>query len=96
MKFLLFDELGELTLTEWLLIAAALALIAALVLILARLRKRSGEAPSPAPAPAGRFSVRALVQGALCLSIAFVLSYVKLFSLPMGGAVTLCSMLPVV
>ena len=35
-----------------------------------------------------------LVYGALCVALSFALSYVKLFSMPMGGSVTLCSMLP--
>ena len=38
--------------------------------------------------------VRALTHGALCVSIAFVLSYIKLFSTP-AGSITLASMLPI-
>lgn len=94
MEFVLFEKLAELTLTEWLTIAAALVIIAALVFVLARQRKRRRESASPVPAR--HVSTRALVQGALCLAVAFVLSYIKLFSLPMGGTVTLCAMLPVV
>ena len=37
---------------------------------------------------------KSLVYGALCIALSFALSYVKLFSMPMGGSVTLCSMLP--
>lgn len=37
---------------------------------------------------------RALVYGALCMSLSFVLSYFKLFSMPLGGSITLFSMLP--
>jgi len=33
--------------------------------------------------------------GALCISIAFVLSYFRLFKMPQGGSVTLASMLPI-
>lgn len=40
--------------------------------------------------------IKKLVGSALLLAIAMVLSYVKLFSLPLGGSVTLCSMLFVV
>jgi thiamine transporter len=36
-----------------------------------------------------------LVYGALSITLAFVLSYFKLFSLPLGGTVTLLSMLPI-
>ncbi len=39
--------------------------------------------------------VRALTYGALCVSMSFVLSYIKLFSAPQGGSVTLASMLPI-
>ena len=39
-------------------------------------------------------NIRQLVYGALCVALSFALSFVKLFSMPMGGSVTLCSMLP--
>ncbi len=39
--------------------------------------------------------VRAMTHGALCVAAAFVLSYIKLISAPMGGSVTLASMLPI-
>lgn len=39
-------------------------------------------------------NVRSLVYGAAAMAMAFVLSYIKLFSMPAGGSVTLCSMLP--
>ena len=48
-----------------------------------------------APLARSPLGVRALVYGALCVALAFALSYVKLFSMPMGGSVTLCSMLPI-
>lgn len=93
MKFVLFEKLAELTPAEWGMIAAALLLAAALAYALARLAKRRREESG---APVRRIPARVLAQGALCLAIAFVLSYVKLFSMPLGGSVTLCSMLPVV
>ena len=37
-----------------------------------------------------------LANAALCLALAFVLSYIKLFDLPQGGAVTAASLLPIV
>ena len=40
----------------------------------------------------GRLSVKQLTVSALCLALAFVLSNVKLFKLPMGGSVTVFSM----
>lgn len=35
-----------------------------------------------------------LVHGALCIAMSFILSYIKLFSMPTGGSITLASMLP--
>lgn len=40
-----------------------------------------------------RISTRQTVFSAAALALAFLLSYVKLFSMPYGGSVTLCSML---
>ena len=42
----------------------------------------------------GKTDVRALTYGALCMAMSFVLSYIKLYSMPLGGSVTLASMLP--
>lgn len=94
MEFILFEKLAELSAKEWALLAAAAALSAALIVILAHMAKKRRRQRGAAPAK--RIPTRVLVQGALCLSVAFVLSYIKLFSLPMGGSVTLFSMLPVV
>ena len=38
------------------------------------------------------FSVKGLAVCGVCIAVAFVLSFVKLFSAPLGGSVTLCSM----
>jgi len=43
-----------------------------------------------------RENLRALVESALLVAIAFVLSYITLFRLPQGGSVTPLSMLPMV
>ncbi len=42
-----------------------------------------------------KVDVRALTYGAICVATSFVLSYIKLFSAPQGGSVTLASMLPI-
>lgn len=39
---------------------------------------------------------RILVEGALMIALATILSEVKIFSMPYGGDVTLCSMLPII
>lgn len=92
MKFVLFEKLAELSPSEWALLVGALLLAAALVFVLSRIARRTREEN----APASRASTRILVQGALCIAMAFVLSYIKLFSMPLGGSITLCSMLPIV
>ncbi|MDO5401935.1 MAG: energy-coupled thiamine transporter ThiT [Eubacteriales bacterium] len=40
-----------------------------------------------------KFNTKQLVFSAVSIAIAFALSYVKLFSMPWGGSITLCSML---
>ncbi len=43
-----------------------------------------------------KFSAKKLTFCAMCLALAFALSYVRLFKMPWGGAITLCSMLLVI
>ena len=38
------------------------------------------------------FSVKGLAVCGVCIALAYVLSFIKLFSAPLGGSVTLCSM----
>ena len=44
----------------------------------------------------GDYDAKALTYGAICVALAFALSYVKFFSLPQGGSVTFASMLPII
>lgn len=90
MQFKLFQKLASLEGLElWLLIAAAALFV---VLLIAVLRYRKTAALQPAASKQNR--TRTLVYGALMLTLSFVLSYFKLFSMPFGGSVTLVSMLP--
>ena len=90
MEFVLWEKLAGLEGKELVMLIAAAVVAAALIVLLVCLRKRSAE-----EAPGKRVDTRALVYGALCISLSFVLSYIKLFSMPMGGSLTLCSMLPI-
>lgn len=74
-------EFADVSLTGWIL-AGALAALAVVLLIIARGRSR--------------WTARMLANAALCLALAFVLSYIKLFDLPQGGAVTAASLLPII
>ena len=44
---------------------------------------------------ASHLKIRMLCEGAMMVALAQVLSYIKLFSMPMGGSITLFSMLPI-
>ena len=74
-------EFADVSLSGWVL-AGALAALGAVLLVIARGRVR--------------WTARMIANAALCLALAFVLSYIKLFDLPQGGAVTAASLLPIV
>lgn len=74
-------DFAKVSLTGWVL-AGALAALGVVLLVIAR-----GHI---------RWTARMLANAALCLALAFVLSYIKLFDLPQGGAVTAASLLPIV
>ncbi|MCH5156470.1 MAG: energy-coupled thiamine transporter ThiT [Clostridiales bacterium] len=42
------------------------------------------------------YDAKALTYGAICVALAYALSYIKFFSLPQGGSVTFASMLPII
>ena len=91
MRFQLFKKLARLEgLKLYLLFGAALLFATLLAIAIISAKKQRGAA-RPRPD-----KTRALVYGALCLSLSFVLSYFKLFSMPFGGSITLASMLPLV
>ena len=74
-------DFADVSLTGWVL-AGALVALGVVLLVIARGRVR--------------WTARMLANAALCLALAFVLSYIKLFDLPQGGAVTAASLLPIV
>lgn len=74
-------DFADVSVTGWVL-AGALAALGVVLLVIAR-----GHI---------RWTARMLANAALCLALAFVLSYIKLFDLPQGGAVTAASLLPIV
>lgn len=91
-EFVLIDEFHDVTLLGWILFAAAAVLAIALVVYL--VMRRKDQQPVVDAAPKKNNPTLMLVHGALCIAIAFVLSYIKLFSMPTGGSITLASMLP--
>ncbi|MBR6108531.1 MAG: energy-coupled thiamine transporter ThiT [Clostridia bacterium] len=90
-EFVLFEKLKKVDTKGWIMFGAALVLVTAMIVFLATRRK------SPVDQTAGTAKLSTtliLCQGALCIAMSFVLSYIKLFSMPAGGSVTLASMLP--
>lgn len=80
----MFKKLSSLEGAElWLLLGAVAAVAVLLFYVLKKKSSSTG------------ISTKMLVQGALCVALAFALSYFKLFSMPMGGSITLLSMLPI-
>ncbi len=82
-EFVLFEKLAKMTTRQWCFAAGAFVVAVGLLVYLAK-----------RPQKQGKTDVRALTYGALCMAMSFVLSYIKLWSMPLGGSVTLASMLP--
>jgi len=93
MEFKLFEKLGSLEGMELYLLLVAAAVFIALLVAAIRYRSKAGAAQAPEGAKPS--ATRALVYGAMSITLAFVLSYFKLFSMPFGGSITLLSMLPI-
>lgn len=86
----MFDDfdirLSEITLEVWI-ILGVMILLPILLLLFHRSRKKQG----------GRLlQTKVLVYGSLCVALAFLLSYIRLFRMPQGGSVTLAGMLPII
>lgn len=96
--FTLIDEFKDITTLGWILMAAAAVIAAVLVIFL--IQRGKSKKAQHAQTTTASVSERkdnptlTLVHGALCIALAFVLSYFKLFSMPDGGSITLASMLP--
>lgn len=88
MDFSLFKDFAELKPFQIILFCVLLAIVALCVVLLVRSHKKAVAEPKS-------FDIRALVTGALCISLGFVLSYIRLFHMPQGGSITIASMLPV-
>ena len=95
-EFVLFDKMAGLSPVEWLMFSAALAIATGTAVYLVMRAKRSKERAlyGYEPPKKERMSTQVLVYGALCVALSFALSYIKLFSMPTGGSITLASMLP--
>ncbi len=88
----IFQKFAELQLWAVILIAVlAAASITGLIIII----KKQKTAPEEEAKAKKGWGIRTLIIGALCISLAFVLSYIRIWHMPQGGSVTLASMLPI-
>ncbi len=86
-----FEKFGELQLWAILVVALlAAGAVAALIVLAVRAKKHK----AAAPAKKG-WDTKMIIVGALCISLAFVLSYIRIVHMPQGGSITLASMLPI-
>jgi len=76
----MFQSFSEITLTTWA-ILAGLIIFGVVLFIITRSRQK--------------WTTRMMANASLCIALAFILSYVKLYEMPQGGSVTLASMLPI-
>ena len=88
MKFKLFEKLASLEGLDLIMLIVAAVLFAVILFYAVKYRSKLENRSTKVN------TTRALVYGALCLTLSFVLSYIKLFSMPLGGSITLASMLP--
>ena len=96
MEFKLFSKLASLEGIELYMLLGGLVVLGVLIAVVVSYAKRAKTlAASQTEAPGKPSRTQSLVYGALSITLAFVLSYFKLFSLPLGGTVTLLSMLPI-
>ena len=89
MEFSLITEFKDLGLITWICLATALALVVILTIHFINGKREEQENRHQRTD-----STRALVYGALCVALSFSLSYIRIFSMPQGGSLTLASVLP--
>ena len=71
----------------WIIAVAAVILIAGALVLMRAMRKKHELQ--------GSWTIRELSMAAMCLALAFLLSFIRIFALPQGGSVTPASMLPI-
>lgn len=76
----MFQSFAEISLTTWA-ILAGLVILGVVLYIITRDRRK--------------WTTRMMANASLCIALAFILSYIKLYEMPQGGSVTLASMLPI-
>ena len=96
MEFNLFSKLASLEGIDLYMLLGALAVLGLLVWAVVAYARRAKAQAAKAEVTAGKPNkTQVLVYGALSITLAFVLSYFKLVTLPYEGSITIVSMLPI-
>lgn len=83
----------------WLLIITGVVLLAGITLLVIQSRKTAVADTAqqvPLSAGSGKWKALDLAIAAMCIALSFGLSYIKIWEMPMGGAITAASTLPVI
>jgi thiamine transporter len=78
------SEDGYEPLSPWGMYLSTIALVAVVAVILILLCRKQK----------ATFNARSLAYAGICMALSYALSYIKIFSMPLGGSITLASMLP--
>lgn len=82
----IFSKLLDVEPRAWITLAVIIALSTAGLVVLSKQKKQTSTTAY----------TKKMVYGGICISISFVLSYIRIFHLPQGGSITLASMFPLV
>ena len=87
----MFEKFAEINPFIWIVLGVFLIAgsVATILIVQKRRENKSGLVSRK------QISVQMLVHGALCIAIAFVLSYIRIYRFPQGGSITPGSMLPI-
>lgn len=83
----------------WLLIVTGIVLLTGVTLLIIQSRKTAAvdaDQQVPLAAGSGKWKALDLAIAAMCIALSFGLSYIKIWEMPMGGAITAASTLPVI
>lgn len=83
----IFSKLAEITPLMW----GILATIFLLSIIGLMIIKTKSTQPT-----SSQITTKKIVYGGMCVAIAFILSYIRLYKMPQGGSITLASMFPII
>lgn len=81
-----FEKIGE---NIWWVVGSLAVMAAGIAILFYYNKKKSGDLSR------SQWTIKEIAVAALCIALAFVLSYIRLWKMPNGGSVTAASMLPI-